>query len=52
MTFLLCLLFFVLGWRFAAFVEGYRSVRRMRGDRRAALMVGLMMALHIGVSPQ
>jgi hypothetical protein len=25
MTFLLCLLCFVLGWRFAAFLEGYQS---------------------------
>jgi hypothetical protein len=52
MTFLLCLLCFVLGWRFAAFLEGYQSVRRMRGDRRAAVIVGLLMALHIGIGVQ
>lgn len=51
-TLLLCALCFVLGWRFPAFMEGYTPTRRNGGTRRQALLVGLAMALHIGIGVQ
>lgn len=52
MTTLLCLVFFLLGWRFGVFLDGYRSMRKNRSGRWSAVLVGLLMALHIGIGVQ